>query len=135
MDENLSKRVKNSDTCCGKLMHSLTTSKNGESLKRLTMDAVIDYLSLGIDPDKTTFWVQSDLPQVLELYWILSKFTPMGILERAHSYKDKVAKGISPSRCSFFLSRSYGSGYFVLDRHQFLLERPIPIRVREISHN
>ena len=48
-----------------------------------------------MDPEKSTFWVQSDVPEVLELYWILSNHTPMGLLERAHSYKDKTARGIA----------------------------------------
>jgi tryptophanyl-tRNA synthetase len=81
--------------------HSLTSSKDAATLKQYTLDAAIDYLSIGIDPNKTTFWVQSHVPQVLELYWILSKFTPMGLLERAHSYKDKVAKGIPASHALF----------------------------------
>jgi tryptophanyl-tRNA synthetase len=81
--------------------HSLTSSKDAATLKQYTIDAAIDYLSIGIDPNKTTFWVQSHVPQVLELYWILSKFTPMGLLERAHSYKDKVAKGIPASHALF----------------------------------
>ncbi len=81
--------------------HSLTTSTDASTLKQNTIDAAIDYLSLGLDPEKTTFWVQSDVPQVLELYWILSKFTSMGLLERAHSYKDKVAKGISANHALF----------------------------------
>ena len=79
--------------------HSLTTSKDAETLRQYTTDAAVDYLSLGIDPNKTTFWVQSHVPEVLELYWILSKFTPMGLLERAHSYKDKVF--IFTERCTF----------------------------------
>jgi tryptophanyl-tRNA synthetase len=54
-------------------------------------------LALGIDPNKSTFWVQSDVPDVTELTWILSCLTPMGLMERAHGYKDKVAKGILPS--------------------------------------
>jgi len=74
--------------------HALTSLKDAKSLKENTMDAAISFLSLGIDPNKTTFWVQSDVKEVLELYWILSSYTPMGLLERAHSYKDKVAKGI-----------------------------------------
>ncbi|MEJ2498567.1 MAG: tryptophan--tRNA ligase [Sulfurovaceae bacterium] len=81
--------------------HSLTSSKDSALLKQYTQEAAIDYLSLGIDPNKTTFWVQSDVPEVLELYWILSKYTPMGLLERAHSYKDKVAKGITPNHALF----------------------------------
>ena len=81
--------------------HSLTTSKDAETLRQNTVEAAVDYLSVGIDPQKTTFWVQSHVPEVLELYWILSKFTPMGLLERAHSYKDKVAKGIPASHALF----------------------------------
>jgi tryptophanyl-tRNA synthetase len=81
--------------------HSLTSSKDSALLKQYTQDAVIDYLSLGLDPSKTTFWIQSDVPEVLELYWIPSKYTPMGLLERAHSYKDKVAKGITPNHALF----------------------------------
>ena len=81
--------------------HSLTSSKDAETLRRYTLDAAIDYLAVGIDPNKTVFWVQSHVPEVTELYWILSKFTPMGLLERAHSYKDKVAKGIAPSHALF----------------------------------
>ncbi len=74
--------------------HALTSLKDGDVLKKNTIDAAINFLSLGIDPDLSTFWVQSDVKEVLELYWILSSYTPMGLLERAHSYKDKVAKGI-----------------------------------------
>ena len=81
--------------------HSLTTSTDAEILRQNTVEAAVDYLAVGIDPDKTTFWVQSHVPEVLELYWILSKFTPMGLLERAHSYKDKVAKGIPASHALF----------------------------------
>jgi len=81
--------------------HSLTTSTDAEILRQNTVEAAVDYLSVGIDPEKTTFWVQSHVPEVLELYWILSKFTPMGLLERAHSYKDKVAKGIPASHALF----------------------------------
>ncbi len=81
--------------------HALTSLKDGEKLKENTIDAAISFLSLGIDPDKSTFWVQSDVKEVLELYWMLSSFTPMGLLERAHSYKDKVAKGISPNHALF----------------------------------
>jgi tryptophanyl-tRNA synthetase len=81
--------------------HSLTTSKDAQTLKAYTFDAAVDYLSIGIDPTKTTFWVQSHVPEVLELYWILSKFTPMGLLERGHSYKDKVAKGIASNHALF----------------------------------
>jgi tryptophanyl-tRNA synthetase len=61
----------------------------------------MDFLALGIDPEKSYFWVQSDIPEVTELTWILSNVTPLGLLERCHSYKDKVARGISPSHGLF----------------------------------
>ncbi len=81
--------------------HAMTSLSDGRLLSKNIMQCAIDFLSLGIDPAKSVFWVQSDLKEVLELYWILSSFTPMGLLERAHSYKDKVAKGIASSHSLF----------------------------------
>jgi len=81
--------------------HALTSLKDGNALRENTIDAAISFLALGIDPNKATFWVQSDVKEVLELYWILSSYTPMGLLERAHSYKDKVAKGIAANHGLF----------------------------------
>jgi len=108
--------------------HSLTTSKDAKLLKQLTLDAAIDYLSLGIDPNKTTFWVQSDVPQVLELYWILSKFTPMGLLERAHSYKDKVAKGIPANHALFSYPVLMAADILLLDTEK------VPVGKDQIQH-
>ncbi len=79
--------------------HAMTSG--GKDLATLTMQTATDFLALGIDPEKSTFWVQSDVKEVLELYWILSSFTPMGLLERAHSYKDKTAKGIASNHSLF----------------------------------
>lgn len=73
--------------------HALTSVNSGEKLKNSTYEAAAAFISLGIDPKKAIFWVQSDEKLTLELYWILSGYTPMGLLERAHAYKDKVAKG------------------------------------------
>ena len=73
--------------------HALTSVSDGAKLKNSTYEATAAFLSLGIDPKKTVFWVQSDVKEVLELYWILSGYAPMGLLERAHAYKDKIAKG------------------------------------------
>ena len=81
--------------------HALTSLKDGKALKENTLDCAINFLSLGIDPNKTTFYAQSDVKEVLELYWILSGYTPMGLLERAHSYKDKVNKGIAANHSLF----------------------------------
>jgi len=108
--------------------HSLSTSKDATLLNQLTFDAAIDYLSLGIDPEKTTFWVQSDVPQVLELYWILSKFTPMGLLERAHSYKDKVAKGISANHALFSYPVLMAADILLVDTQK------VPVGKDQIQH-
>ncbi len=81
--------------------HALTTVIDGKTLTENTLNAAIDFLSLGIDPNKSVFFVQSDVPEVTELTWILSNQTPVGLLQRAHSYKDKIAKGISPNHGLF----------------------------------
>jgi len=73
--------------------HALTSVNDWKKLRESTYEAAAAFLSLGIDPKKTVFWVQSDEKLTLELYWILSGYTPMGLLERAHAYKDKLAKG------------------------------------------
>lgn len=77
--------------------HTLTTLQDAERLRQLTRDVAIDYLALGLDPAKATLFRQSDVPEVTELAWILATVTGMGLLERAHSYKDKVARGIGSS--------------------------------------
>ena len=81
--------------------HAMTSSQNGKALKENTIKAAAAFLALGIDYEKSTFWLQSDVKEVLELYWILSQFTPMGLLERAHSFKDKIAKGLNASHGLF----------------------------------
>ncbi len=75
--------------------HSLTSSPDPKSLRENSYNIVLDYLALGLDPEKATIFLQSDMPEHTELAWILSNVTPMGLLERAHSYKDKTAKGIA----------------------------------------
>ncbi|MCD6308518.1 MAG: tryptophan--tRNA ligase [Candidatus Latescibacteria bacterium] len=78
-------------------MHAMTSVFDGKELAKGTMEAAINFLALGLDPEKAVFWVQSDVPEVMELTWYLSNMAPVGLLERSHSYKDKVAKGISPN--------------------------------------
>src|SRR5262249_59820801 len=68
-----------------------------EILRENVRDVALDYLALGLDPAKVAFYRQSDVSEVTELAWILSTVTGMGLLERAHSYKDKIAKGIAAS--------------------------------------
>lgn len=82
-------------------LHALTSVHDREKLANGTLEAAADFLSLGLDPEKCYFWVQSDIPEVCELTWVLSTLTPMGLMERCHSYKDKVAKGITASHGLF----------------------------------
>jgi len=81
--------------------HALTTVFDAEKLRLQTFEALCDFLALGIDPEKSYFYVQSDIPEVTELTWLLSNVTPMGLLERAHSYKDKKDKGVAPNHGLF----------------------------------
>jgi tryptophanyl-tRNA synthetase len=82
--------------------HALTTVQDGPRLARLVHDVALDYLAVGLDPARATLFRQSDVPEVTELTWILSAVTPMGLLERATSYKDKLARGLSPRAGLFF---------------------------------
>ncbi|MBM4329109.1 MAG: tryptophan--tRNA ligase [Deltaproteobacteria bacterium] len=75
-------------------LHALTSVTDAAKLSQQTLEAAADFLALGLDPDRCYFWVQSDVTEVVELAWILTCITPMGLLERCHSYKDKISKGI-----------------------------------------
>jgi len=81
--------------------HAMTSVQDADTLRAMTIDVALDFLACGIDPDKTAFYRQSDVPEVHELAWLLSTLTPMGLLERCHSYKDKIAKGIAASHGLF----------------------------------
>ena len=108
--------------------HALSGGAKLDELKQNTFEVAVDFLSLGIDPNKTVFWVQSHSKEVLELYWILSRYTPVGLLERGHSYKDKVAKGIAPSHALF--------SYPVLMAADILLydAQKVPVGKDQIQH-
>jgi len=82
-------------------LHALTTVKDPALLREHIKDVALDYLALGLDPRKATFYRQSDIPEVPQLAWLLTTVTPMGLLERCHSYKDKLAKGVSPDHGLF----------------------------------
>ena len=75
--------------------HALTTSPDPKTLRQNVVNLALDFISCGVDLDKTIFFRQSDVPEVCELSWILGTVTPVGLLERAHSYKDKLAKGFA----------------------------------------
>jgi len=76
-------------------LHALTTVRDRERLMQNTLDAAIDLLALGLDPNRATLFVQSDVPEVSELSWLLMTGTPIGLLERCHAFKDKKAKGLT----------------------------------------
>lgn len=76
-------------------LHALTTVRDPALLKQYSLDAALDLLALGLDPNKAVLFIQSDVPEVSELCWILLTGTPMGLLERCHAYKDKKAKGLT----------------------------------------
>lgn len=77
--------------------HALTSLHNPEALRENSRGVALDFLACGLQPEKAALFRQSDVPQVTELAWILSTVTPMGLLERAHSYKDKIARGLASS--------------------------------------
>ena len=81
--------------------HAMTSVPDGKALAQGTLEAAANFLALGMDPEKSVFWVQSDVLEVQELAWALSNFTPMGLLERCHSYKDKVARGLQANHGLF----------------------------------
>ena len=81
--------------------HAMTSVSDGKALAKGTLEAAANFLALGMDPEKSIFWVQSDVPEVQELTWALSNFTPMGLLERCHSFKDKTSRGIAANHGLF----------------------------------
>ena len=109
-------------------MHALTTVHDGKLLKQHCTDVALDYLALGLDPARATLFRQSAIPEVAELSWMLATITPMGLLERAHSYKDKVARGIDASAGLFT--------YPVLMAADILLYRTdrVPVGKDQVQH-
>src|SRR5580704_11099232 len=81
--------------------HSMTSLLDAAERRRNTLDVALDFLACGLDPEKTLLFRQSDVPEVTELAWMLTTLTPMGLLERCTSYKDKLAHGISPNHGLF----------------------------------
>ena len=108
--------------------HALTTVQNPTELQALTRDVALDYVALGLDPNKAALFRQSDVPEVTELTWILATVTGKGLMERAHSYKDKIAKGIQPSMGLF--------NYPILMASDILIYRPnaVPVGKDQVRH-
>jgi len=108
--------------------HSMTTLTDPAERRARTQDVALDYLALGLDPAKSVFFRQSDIPEVHELAWMLACVTNIGLLEKAHSYKDKVAKGIEASVGLF--------NYPVLMAADILLYRSnwVPVGEDQVQH-
>ena len=81
--------------------HSMTSLTDAAQRRKNSLDVALDFLACGLDPKKSVFWKQSDVPEVTELIWLLTTVTPMSLLEKCHSYKDKIAHGIAPSHGLF----------------------------------
>lgn len=81
--------------------HAMTSGPKPADLRQYKLAVAMDYLALGLDTNKTVFWCQSDVPQVTELCWILSCVTPMGLLQRCVSYKEKIEQGLNPNHGLF----------------------------------
>src|SRR5438874_8664537 len=108
--------------------HSMTSLFDAAERRRNTLDVALDFLACGLDPKRAVFFKQSDVPEVTELTWLLSTVTPMGLLERAHSYKDKIARGIPASAGLFF--------YPVLMAADILIYQSdlVPVGADQIQH-
>jgi len=108
--------------------HALTTIQDPPQLAENVRGVALDYLALGLDPARTAFFRQSEVPEVTELAWILSTVTGMGLIERAHSYKDKLARGIAPTAGLF--------NYPVLMAADILIYRSnlVPVGQDQVQH-
>ncbi|MSR57445.1 MAG: tryptophan--tRNA ligase [Planctomycetaceae bacterium] len=109
-------------------LHALTTIREPQTLRQLRLDSALDLLALGLDPEQATLFMQSDVPEIAELTWLLMTITPMGLLEKCHAYKDKKAKGL-PADAGLFT-------YPVLMAADILLYDSdiVPVGVDQVQH-
>jgi tryptophanyl-tRNA synthetase len=107
---------------------NLTARPARQILADNVRDVALDYLALGLDPAKATFYRQSDLPEVTELAWILATVTGMGLLERAHSYKDKIDKGLDASVGLFTYPMLMAADILIVRSHQ------VPVGKDQVQH-
>jgi tryptophanyl-tRNA synthetase len=98
--------------------HSMTSVTDAAERRKNTIGIALDWLACGLDPQKSVFWRQSDVPEVTELTWLIGSLTPMGLLERAHSYKDKTAKGLSPNFGLFAYPVLMAADILLYDTHR-----------------
>jgi tryptophanyl-tRNA synthetase len=108
--------------------HALTTIQDAAALRKHSLDVALDYLALGLDPDRAVLFRQSDVPEVTELTWILSTVTPMGLLERAVSYKEKVDKGLEASVGLFLYPVLMASDILIYRSHV------VPVGKDQVQH-
>ncbi|MBN1443351.1 MAG: tryptophan--tRNA ligase [Planctomycetes bacterium] len=108
--------------------HALTSIRDASTLRRNVLGVALDYLALGLDPERVAFFRQSDVPEVTELTWILSTVTPMGLLERCHSYKDKIARGISPDHGLFAYPVLMAADILIYDSNR------VPVGKDQVQH-
>jgi tryptophanyl-tRNA synthetase len=97
--------------------HALTSVRDAAELRQNALHVALDFLACGLDPAKTVFYRQSDVPQVTELSWILSCLTPLPMLENCHSYKDKLAQGIKPNAGLFFYPVLMAADILIFQSH------------------
>ncbi len=109
-------------------LHALTTIRDSAALKQNTIDAALDLLALGLDPAKAVLFVQSDVPEVAELTWLLMSITPMGLLERCVSYKDKVSKGLAADAGLFTYPVLMAADILIYD------SEVVPVGADQIQH-
>ena len=109
-------------------LHALTTVRDPETLRRNTLDAALDLLALGLDPNRAVLFVQSDVPEVSRLTWLLMAITPMGLLERCVSYKDKIAKGIAADAGLFTYPVLMAADILIYD------SEVVPVGADQIQH-
>ena len=97
--------------------HSMTSLFDADARRRNTLDVALDFLACGLDPQKSVFFRQSDVPEVTELAWILSTLTPMSLLEKCHSFKDKSAKGLPVNHGLFAYPVLMAADILIYDSH------------------
>lgn len=109
-------------------LHALTTVRDAATLRGYTLDAALDLVALGLDPAKAILFVQSDVPEVTQLTWLLMSVTPMGLLERCVSYKDKAAKGIAADAGLFTYPVLMSADILIYD------SQIVPVGADQIQH-
>lgn len=109
-------------------LHALTTVKDAAKLREMTREVAVSYLAMGLDPERTCFWRQSDVPEVTEVAWLLGTVSGMGLLERGHSYKDKVAQGLTPSVGLFYYPVLMAADIICFDADE------VPVGKDQIQH-